>query len=136
MPPLDRVVVDTNVFVSAVVFPLSTPRQAVDKVLDHGLLLFSESTMDELKEVLARAKFGHYLAREERDLFLAQLGSVAEFVPTIQLVRECRDPRDDKFLEVALNGRADVILTGDNDLLALHPWRNVPILSPKEYLSH
>jgi len=51
-----------------------------------------------------------------------------------QVVRECRDPKDDKFLEVALNGRADVIVTGDADLLGMHPWREIAILSPVDYL--
>jgi putative PIN family toxin of toxin-antitoxin system len=129
-----RCVIDTNVFVSAAVFSPSVPRQAVSKALRGGLLLFSEYTMDELKEVLFRSKFDRYVSREERTLFLAQLGSVAELVPIIQLVRECRDPKDDKFLEVALNGRADVIITGDADLLAMHSWRGIAILSPAEYL--
>jgi uncharacterized protein len=129
-----RCVVDTNVFVSAAVFSLSVPRQAVSKVLRDGLLLFSEYTMDELKEVLFRSKFDRYVSREERIVFLAQLGSVAELVPIIQVVRECRDPRDDKFLEVALNGRAGVIITGDEDLLAMHPWRGIAILSSADYL--
>lgn len=129
-----RCVIDTNAFVSATVFSLSVPRQAVSKVLRGGLLLFSEYTMDELKEVLFRSKFDRYVSREERILFLAQLGSVAEFVPIIQLVRECRDPKDDRFLEVALNGRADVIVTGDADLLGMHPWRGVAIQSPADYL--
>jgi putative PIN family toxin of toxin-antitoxin system len=69
----------------------------------------------------------------ERELFLAQIESVAEFVPIIQLIRACRDPKDDKFLEVALNGRADVIITGDADLLEMHPWRGIAILSPTDY---
>jgi uncharacterized protein len=129
-----RCVIDTNVFVSAAVFSNSVPRQAVSKALRGGLLLFSEYTMDELKEVLFRSKFDRYVSREERILFLAQLGSVAEFVPIIQLLRECRDPKDDKFLEVALNGRADVIVTGDADLLEMHPWREVAMLSPTDYL--
>jgi|SRR5579864_2374468 len=129
-----RGVVDTNVLVSAVIFPSSVPRQAVDKALDHAVVIFSESTMNELKEVLFRSKFDRYVNREERTLFLAQLGSVAEFVPVIQLVRECRDPKDDKFLEVALNGMADMIITGDGDLLKMHPWRGVAILSPSDYL--
>jgi uncharacterized protein len=130
-----RCVIDTNVFVSAAVFSNSVPRQAVSKALRGGLLLFSEDSMDELKEVLFRSKFDRYVSREERILFLAQLGSVAEFVPIIQLVRECRDPGDDKFLEVALNGRADVIITGDADLLRMHPWRGIAILSSSDYLS-
>jgi len=128
-----RCVIDTNVFVSAIVFPSSIPRQCVDRALDQDLLLFSDATMSELQEVLSRSKFDRYVSRERR-LFLAQLASVAEVVPIIQLARECRDPKDDKFLEVALNGRADVIITGDEDLLELHPWRDVTILSPAAYL--
>jgi len=54
-------------------------------------------------------------------------------VPIIYPVRECRDPDDDRFLEVALNGRANVILTGDRDLLSFHPWRGMAILAPRDY---
>ena len=131
---MHRFVVDTNVFVSAIALPLSVPRKAVDKALDHGVLLFSESTLTELAEVLSRSKFDRYSEIEERMLFLGQLRSTAELVPIIQLVRECRDPKDDKFLEVALNGKADFIITGDADLLAMHPWRSIAILSSADCL--
>lgn len=130
-----RCVVDTNVVVSASVFTFSVPRQAVENVLRNSILLFSDFTMDELKNVLVRSKFDRYVSREERALFLAQLNARAEFVPTIRLVRECRDPKDDKFLEVALNGRADLIITGDADLLGMHPWREIAIISSSDYLS-
>ncbi len=129
-----RLVVDTNVIASAVIFPRSAPRQVVDHALDQDVLLLSEATMSELTEVLSRSKFDRYVSRRERELFLAQIGTAAEFVPMVCLVRECRYPKDDKFLEVGLNGRADVIVTGDADLLALHPWREIAILSPAEYL--
>lgn len=135
MRPSDRIVIDTNVFVSAVLLPFSVPRRAVDKALKHGVVLFSEPSMSELTEVLFRPKFERYVSSEERTLFLRQLGAAAEFVPIIQLVRECRDPKDDKFLEVALNGRADLIITGDQDLLALHLWREIEIVTPAEYLN-
>jgi len=130
-----RCVVDTSVFVSAAVFSLSVPRQAVKKALKEGVLIFSDCTMDELKEVLFRSKFDLYVSRHERAVFLGQLGAVAEFVPIVQLIRECRDPKDDKFLEVALNGKADLIITGDADLLTLHRWRGIAILSPANYLN-
>lgn len=130
---MDRLVIDTNVLVSAAILAPSA-RQAVDKAVDHGVLLFSESTMDELKGIFARPKFDRYVSREERAVFLAQLESVAEFVPTVQIIRECRDPGDDKFLEVALNGRADLIITGDADLLRMHPWRGIEIFSPADYI--
>lgn len=129
-----RTVVDTNVFISASIFPNSVPRQAVRKALHDGILLFSESTMSELKAVLFRSKIDRYVSREERAIFLAQLERVAEMVPTIQLVRECLDPKDDKFLEVALNGGADVIVTGDADLLRMNPWRGIAVLSLTSYI--
>lgn len=131
---MDRLVIDTNVLVSAAILPLSVPRQAVDRAVDHGVLLFSESTMNELKGVLLRPKFDRYVRRESRAIFLTQLESVAEMVPTVQIVRECRDPKDDKFLEAALNGRADVIVTGDADLLVMNPWRETQILTPTDYV--
>ncbi len=129
-----RLVVDTNVFTSAIIFPRSVPRQVVDHALDHGVVIFSKATMRELTEVLSRSKFDSFVSRAERELFLAQIESTAEFVPIIQLVRECRDPKDDKFLELALNGRADVIVTGDADLLGMHPWRGTWVLMPGDYL--
>jgi putative PIN family toxin of toxin-antitoxin system len=134
MRPTARLVVDTNVFVSAIVLPFSVPRRAVDKALDQGLLLCSEATMSELAEVLFRQKLDRYVSREDREHVLQQLASATEFVPIVQLVRQCRDPKDDKFLEVALSGRADVIVTGDADLLAMHPWRDIEILAPADYL--
>lgn len=130
----DRVVIDANVFVSAIVLPGSVPSQAVYRALDDGILLFSEVTMTELAGVLFRPKFDQYVSVERLRSFLGQLASTAEFLPIIQIVRECRDPKDDKYLEVALNGRADVILTGDADLLTLHPWRQIAVLSPTGYL--
>jgi uncharacterized protein len=130
----ERVVVDTNVLVSQLVLPLSVPDEAVRKAVTSGRLLFSDSTMKELADVLARPKFDRYVSSENRQQFLSGLCSIGEFVPIIRVVHECRDPMDDKFLEVALNGKADLILTGDADLLALHPWQGVAILSPADYL--
>ena len=134
MRTAERIVIDTNVFVSATLLPLSVPRQAVERALDRHVVLLSEATLSELTEVLSRPKFDNYVNMKESALFLRQLARAAEFVPIIQGVRECRDPKDDKVLEVALNGRADVVITGDADLLALHPWREVAILTPGEYL--
>ncbi|PYX08101.1 MAG: putative toxin-antitoxin system toxin component, PIN family [Acidobacteria bacterium] len=130
----ERIVVDTNCLVSRLLLADSIPGLAVRKAVDASILLVSEATMEELADVLGRSKFDRYVSIEDRKQFLRLLGRVAEFVPIIYPVHECRDPDDDRFLEVALNGRASVILSGDQDLLSLHPWRNVAILSPKEYL--
>src|ERR1700682_805657 len=121
MRPRQRVVVDTNVLVSRLLAAESLPGQAVREARRSGRLLVSEATMYELAEVLARQRLDRYVTVGERKYFLRQLARIVEFVPIIHVVRECRDPKDDKFLEVALNGRADVIITGDSDLLGMHP---------------
>src|SRR5580658_1765590 len=130
MRTLARIVVDTNVLVSRLILPQSVPAQALRRAELEGHLLISEATMYELADALSRPKFDRYVTRENRKGFLQRLGNIAELVPIIRLVRECRDPKDDKFLEVALNGRADVIITGDADLLGMHPWREIAVLSP------
>jgi putative PIN family toxin of toxin-antitoxin system len=128
-----RVVIDTNVLVSRLILPQSLPAQAVRRAEQEALLLISEATMYELANVLARPRFDRYVSLDDRKSFLRRLGQIAESVSITQLVRECRDPKDDKFLEVALNGRADVIVTGDADLLGMHPWRGIAIMSPADY---
>jgi uncharacterized protein len=130
----ERIVADTNVLISSQLLPASLSDQAVRRAADNGNLLVSEDTMNELADVLTRPKFDRYISLQDRREFLRLLGRVAEFVPIVYRVQQCRDPKDDKFLEAALNGRADLILTGDRALLTLHPRRGIAILSPRNYL--
>src|SRR3546814_7113820 len=95
--------------------PDSVPDRAVSKAVKEGRLLVSEATMRELADVLAREKFDRYVSRAHRVTFLRVFGQVAEWVPIVQVIRACRDPRDDKFLALAVNGEADLIVTGDAD---------------------
>jgi putative PIN family toxin of toxin-antitoxin system len=97
-------------------------------------LLASHATTTELADVLARPKFDAYVSLEDRQQFIRLLGRIVEMVPIVHTVRACRDPRDDKFLELAVNGEADLIVTGDEDLLALHPFRGVRIITPAAYV--
>ena len=60
---------------------------------------------------------------------------VAELVPIVYRVQACRDPADDKFLELAINGEVDLIVTGDHDLLALDPFQGIPLIKPAAYLA-
>jgi uncharacterized protein len=130
-----RLVVDTNALVSRLLLPDSVSARAVRKAVDEGRLLVSGGTMEELARVLGRAKFDPYVSIEDRQEFIRRLGRIAEMVPIVQTVRACRDPGDDKFLEVAVNGRADLIITGDRDLLVLNPFMGIAILSPAAYLT-
>jgi putative PIN family toxin of toxin-antitoxin system len=129
-----RVVFDTSVVVSAVLLPRSVPRQAFDLVVAHGRVQISAATIVELEEVLRRPKFDRYLRREEREEFLASLAQQAQRVPATEVVTLCRDPKDNKFLELALSAQATYLVTGDRDLLVLHPFRGIPILTPTVFV--
>jgi len=84
--------------------------------------------------VLQRAKFERYVTASQREEFLAAFVERALFVEPTEEVRACRDAKDDKFLELAVSGGATYIISGDNDLLVLHPFRNIAIMTPAEFL--
>ena len=128
-----RFVIDTNVLVSAALKDTSIPALAVHVVERQGLLLKSFATERQLLEVLARPYFADLIAPGTRD-WLKNLLVAAELVPIRERLSACRDPTDDKFLELAVNGRADVIVSGDADLLTLNPFRTIPIVLPAAFL--
>jgi putative PIN family toxin of toxin-antitoxin system len=90
--------------------------------------------MAELQEVLGRKRFDKYITEEERMLFLEVLALETLPVEIIETVTACRDQKDNRFLEVAVNGDADCIVSGDGDLLVLNPFRGIPIVIPQEFL--
>jgi len=136
MIPTKRIVVDTNTIISRLLLPDSVTAKAVQKALGHGDLLFSSATLNELETVLSRPKFDRYLSVDERKEFFHLLSRLVIWVEIVRPVKVCRDPKDDKFLEVALNGKADVIISGDNDLLVLNPYMGIPIVSPRQFLDN
>ena len=136
MMRLQRVVFDTNVLVSAALRIGSLPHRALLKARAEGVLLASRETLAELQEVLLREKLDRYIERSLREALFREYARNCMVVPIPFPIRACRDPRDDKFLEVAVHGLADAIITGDEDLLALNPFRGIAILSPAGYLAH
>src|SRR5688500_8720766 len=116
-----RVVIDTNVTVSAVLLPRSIPRKAFDEALAECRALLSAATMFELEEVLSRSKFQRYVTESNRLQFLAAYVRRAEMVVVEETIVECHDPKDNKFLELASCGHGTHIISGDADLLQLHP---------------
>jgi putative PIN family toxin of toxin-antitoxin system len=130
----ERVVLDTNVFISGVLSKTSTPARCVERAVEQGQLIASSATLRELAAKLLSSKFDRYVLRERRESLLLRLAPLVEIVEIIQEFHVCRDPNDDKFLDVAVNGRADVLVSGDADLLALHPFRGIAIVTPTSYL--
>lgn len=131
----ERVVIDTNVLISGFLSTTSTPAQAVDRAVTNSQLVATRETLRELIEKLLSPKFDRYVPRERRDVLLDRLAPLVEIVDVLQPIRASRDPKDDKFLEAAVNGRGDVIVTGDKDLLDLNPFRGIAIVTPAVYLA-
>jgi uncharacterized protein len=128
-----RVVLDANVLVSAALKQQSMPGTAALAVERRGGLLKSLATEEQLFEVVARPYLTSLMAPETQ-AWLRKLMAVAELVTITERITACRDPTDDKFLELAVNGRADLIVSGDGDLLALNPFRNIAIVTPAAFV--
>lgn len=130
-----RYVFDTNVVISALLFGQSKPARAFFGALDKGEVLISADVIKELNDVLGRKKFEHYVSEEERARFLQSLLRETSLIEPKETIEACRDPKDDKYLELAVSGAAECIVSGDGDLLVLNPFRGIPILAPGEFLS-
>ncbi len=131
-----RFVFDTNVIVSAALKPRGIAGRSLAVAISHGQILLSDPTVLELAVVILRDKFDTYASRESREaFFLSFINDKVEIVEPTERIRACRDRKDDKFLELAAVGNADYIVTGDQDLLVLHPFRAIPILTPAAFLA-
>ena len=109
----------------------------MDRAIKLGNLAFANSTMNELIEVLFRKKFDKYfLNNEERWNAIRLISSNAVFFSPTEIITDCRDPKDNKFLELAVSADASCIVTGDKDLLVLHPFRGIPILNATDFLNN
>ena len=135
-----RVVLDTSTLVSAALYTGSVPDQVLSKALEYHDLCVSVETLAELAQVLNRGKFDRYRELDSRmafvatirrrsHLFAVELADMRAFDPP------CRDPKDIQFLALALAAEADVLVSSDEDLLVLHPWRGIPIVTPAEFLA-
>jgi len=135
-----RVVFDTSCLISAALRPFSVPDQAVTLTLETCQLCASIGGLEELEEVLHRRRFDSYADLDSRIAFLETIRSHSQvFTLTEALLSEvkgcCRDANDDFILALAFSARAGVIVSSDHDLLVLHPWRGIPILTPAQFLA-
>lgn len=134
-----RIVIDTSTLIGSLLKPDSIPRQAFLYAMANATLCVSPATLEELEVVLMRDKFDRYLDQESRCIFFQQYRSASLLFPVTELETNvitppCRDPRDNKFLALALHCSAHMLISSDDDLLVLNPWQNIPILTPVQFL--
>jgi len=130
-----RVVIDTNLVLSALVFGKNTAKLRLAWQSDRFISLASKETITELIRVLAYPKFK--LTRMEQEHLLSDYLPYCDTVlmpSLLPLIPECRDPFDVPFLVLALVGRADYLVTGDRDLLCLVDSFSCPIVTAEKFL--
>ncbi len=137
---IERVVFDTSTLIGAALEVGSKPHQALMLALDSCVLCGSEQLMAEVAEVLHRSYFERRLARPDRDAFIAMIRNNVETywvdeTAAVSLDPPCRDVSDNFILALALAAQADAIVSSDQDLLVLHPWRGIAILTPAQFLT-
>lgn len=130
-----RVVVDTSTLIGALLRKRSVPNQVMLWVFENCSIYASPSTLQELAQVVRRPSFDKYASFANRMAFFEEYADRASVVIPQILVTDCRDPKDNKFLELALHIQADALVTSDDDLLTLNPWRGIEILNPADFMA-
>ncbi|OYQ65276.1 putative toxin-antitoxin system toxin component, PIN family [Pseudanabaena sp. SR411] len=128
-----RLVLDTNVLVSAILSPASMSAKILNWGEDNGVILYSTATLTEVLSVLGRSKFSKYIDHDDIDGLSIRIKTVWLFDEILNQVQLCRDPKDDKFIDLALNGEASHLITGDSDLLVLNPIQNTSVINPRTF---
>jgi len=131
-----RLVLDTNIYISHLLAPNSAPDLVVQHAFRNHEVLMSAALLAELERTLSRDKFDVYVSRADRRKFLHKLYKNTKPTAIIQHISICRDPNDNAVLELAVNGEAEIIISGDKDLLVLHPFKGISILKSADFLSH
>lgn len=129
-----RVVVDTNILISFAIRPSKDFEKLFDYLADNGVTLISEDTIAELFTVLNREKFRKYIPQDSALDYIDWYIGISESVTVTEQVFACRDPKDDKFLSLAVTGKADCIIAGDKDLLDMIAYEGIPIYRAADFL--
>lgn len=119
---------------STLLSPDSLVAVSFRKALEIGVLLTSEECFKEATEVLQRPKLKKYYSEEEFVLFQNILLKELQFQDVTSEVTVCRDPKDNKFLSLALDSNADFLVTGDKDLLEVGKFFKTEIITPRDFL--
>ena len=126
--------IDANTVVSAALNPLGLPRRAIAVARATGTIALSGPVFTEIAEVLSRPKFARVLNDDRCHEILQLLSAASLWFDPAQPVSDCRDRKDNCYLELALAAGATAIVSGDQDLLTLDPWRGRRVLRPAEFL--
>ncbi len=127
-----RLILDTNLWIS---FLISSNYEKLDELLFNQKckLLFSQELLEEFAAVAKRPKLRRYISKDELEDILETIDEVAEFVNVSSVMTECRDPKDNFLLSLAVDGKADYLLTGDKDLLELKKIEDTEIRTISEF---
>ena len=135
--PYARVVVDTNVLLSAALSPNGVSAALVDRLLVVGKLVFSDATFAELEARIWLPKFDRYLPMERRRSVLDETSAGAIWVDVPMAIAQIgysRDPKDDAFVHAAIAAHVSRLISGDKDLLCLHPLGDLQIEKIRQQL--
>jgi len=127
-------VFDTNCLVSIALLPISVNKTAFQKAEQIGKIVFSKETFIEITSVLLRSKFNKYLSVEDRLEFIKRIEDRYEKVEIVSSFTDCRDPKDNMFLNLAVDANASCLISGDKDLLVLNPFHQISIITPGDFL--
>ena len=131
-----RLVIGTNVFVSMVIRPGYLADAIIERIDRGAIVLYSAETLSELIEVLGRRKFARYTTKEDVAAFVGWFADAGELVTITRELQASADPKDDKFLSLAVSGRADAIISGDKrHLISLGSIEGIPIISPADFIA-
>jgi len=131
---IDIFVFDTNSLISANLLPGSVNRKAYDRAREIGIPVYSDTTFTEFAETFIRPKFDKYIPTNERLNAISAFEKIGQHIHVSVIVDICRDPKDNKFLELAIEANASCIITGDKDLLVLNPFNAIQILSAADFM--
>lgn len=131
------IILDSNLVVSAFLNPKGVAAQALDIGLEYFDLACSKATLAELLEVLKRDKFDRYLTKAERAERAEVYAQSVRFFEVALEVTDCKDPKDNKFLALAITAQARAIVSGDKrDLLSMNPYRGIDIIGLREFVDN
>jgi uncharacterized protein len=130
---VSRIIIDTNLWIS---FLITKDFAKLDAIIfsRHGILVFSQELLDEFLEVARRPKFRRFFSASDIEEILETIEEYADLVKVQTKIEVCRDPKDNFLLSLSVDGNADILLTGDKDLLDLIKFGETKIMTISDFL--